>query len=159
MNVKKENTPVLVAPDAYVGTCNNHCIFSVYLEKDAVWKISHVGDNDMVIYTTDNSCNPKVITGQKYHQLTIQHNNQLFAEMSPLDKAERKYLKAIIKPFRDKVTGIIKVCSSSDDKAYISIRLGTAMFDDRVNLPYFNSNSMYLKMEAGRMYPVEELGL
>ena len=159
MNIKKENIPVLVAPNAYVGACNNHCIFSVYLEKNAFWKISHVGDNDMVIYTTDNIWNPKVITGKQYQQLTIQHNNQLLVEMSPLDKEERKYLKAIIKPFRDKVTGIIKVPTSSGEKSYISIRLGNAMFDDRVNLPYFNSNSMYLKMETGRMYHVEELGL
>ena len=91
--------------------------------------------------------------------MTTQHNNQLIAEMSPLDNAERKYLKDIIKPFRDKVTGIIKVPTSCGEKCYISIRLGNAMFDDRVNLPYFNSNSMYLKMETGRMYHVEELGL
>ena len=158
MNIKKENIPVLVAPNAYVGTCNNHCIFSVYLEKDAFWKISNVDDNDMVIYTTDTSWNPKVITGQQYQKMTIQHN-KLIAEISPLDKVERKYLKTIIRPFRDKVTGIIKVPTMNGEKFYISIRLGNAMFDDRVNLPYFNKNSMYLKMETGRMYNVDELGL
>lgn len=159
MNIKKENIPVLVAPNAYIGTGNNHCIFTVYLEKNAFWKISHVDDNDMVIYITGDSLGPKVVTGHQYQQMTIQHNNQLIAEMSPLDDAERKYLKALIKPFRDKVTGIIKTLTSSGEKAYISIRLGNAMFDDRVNLPYFNSNSMYCKMEAGRMYHVDELGL
>ena len=159
MNIKKENIPVLVAPNAYVGTWNKHCIFSVYLEKNAFWKISHVDDNDIVIYTTEDNCNPQVASGIGYQQMTIQHNNQLFAEMSPLDNEERKYLKAIIKPFRDKVTGIIKVPTSCGEKAYISIRLGNAMFDDRVNLPYFNSNSMYIKMETGRMYHVEALGL
>ena len=159
MNVKKENIPVLIASNAYVGAWNKHCIFSVYLEKNAFWKISHVDDNDIVIYTTEDNCNPQVASGIGYQQMTIQHNNQLIAEMSPLDKEERKYLKAIIKPFRDKVTGIIKVPVSSGEKAYISIRLGNGMFDDRVNLPYFNSNYMYLKMETGRMYHVDELGL
>ena len=159
MNIKKENIPVLVAPDAYVGRWNNHCIFSVYLEKNAFWKISHVGEDDMVIYTKDDNCKPYVLSGKEYQKLTIQHNNQLLAEMSPLDKVERQYIKAIIKPFRDKVTGIIKVPNSCGEKSYISIRLGNAMFDDRVNLPYFNSNSMYLKMETGRMYHVDELGL
>lgn len=159
MNIKKENIPVLVAPDAYVGTWDNHCIFSVYLEKNAFWKISHVDDDDMVIYTTGDNWNPKVVTGHQYQQMTIQHNSQLIAEMSPLDDVERKYLKAVIKPFRDRVTGVIKVYNSSGDKAYISIRLGRTMFDDRVNLPYFEQDSMYRKMDSGRMYTVEELGL
>ena len=159
MNIKKENIPVLVAPNAYVGTCKNHCIFSVYLEKNAFWKISHIDDNDMVIYTTGDSWNPKVVTGNQYQQMTIQHNNQLIAEMSPLDNAERKYLKAIVKPFRNKVTGIIKVRSELSLRDYITIRLGNGMFDDRINLPFFKSNSMYSKMEPGRIYTVEELGL
>ena len=158
MNIKKENIPVLVAPDAYVGRWNNHCIFAVYLEKNAFWRISHVGDYDMVIYTKEDNCKPYLLSGSEYQKIAIQHNKQLIAEISPLDKEERKYLKAIIRPFRDKVTGIIKV-HSSDEESYISIRLGNAMFDDRVNLPYFNSNSMYIKMETGRMYHVEELGL
>ena len=85
MNIKKENIPVLVSKHAYVGRWNNHCIFSVYLEKNALWKISHVGDDDMVIYTKDDNCKPYVLSGIEYKQLTIHHNNQLIAEMSPLD--------------------------------------------------------------------------
>ena len=160
MNIKKENIPVLVATNAYVGAFKkNHCIFSVYLEKDAFWKITHVNEGDMVIYTTEDTCNPVVLSGKEYYQFTIQHNNKLIAEMSPLDKAEKKYLKAIIRPFRDKVTGIVKVPTMNGEKFYISIRLGNAMFDDRVNLPYFSKNSMYIKMETGKMYQLDELGL
>ena len=117
MNSKKENIPVLVAP------------------------------------------NPKVVTGRQYQQMTIQHNNQLMAEMSPLDDAERKYLKALIKPFRDKVTGIIRIHSDLTLRDYITIRLGNAMFDDRINLPFFKAGSMYVKMVAGRLYTPDELGL
>ena len=159
MNIKRENTPVLVRRECYVGKCNMHDLFAVYLENKAFWKIGNVCESDMVIYSTDHIWPPKEVSGREYQQMTIQHNNQLFAEMSPLDKDEKKYLKAIIKPFRNKVTGIIKVRNSSGEKSYISIRLGNTMFDDRVNLPYFNSNSMYLKMETGRMYHVDELGL
>lgn len=159
MNIKRTNIPVLVAHDAYVGQCNNHGLFAVYLEKNAFWKILNVLEDDTVIYTTDNVWVPKVVSGREYQQMTIQHNSQLIAEMSPLDDVERKYLKAVIKPFRDKVTGIIKVYSPSGKNAYISIRLGNAMFDDRVNLPYFKHDSMYRKMDSGRTYTVEELGL
>ena len=157
MNIKKENIPVLVAPNAYVGKCNNNCIFSVYLEKNAFWKISHVGDNDMIIYTTDNSFEPKVITGQQYLKLTIQHNNQLLAEMSPLDKEERKYLKAIIKPFRDKVKYIMRVKDINLDENYILISFNRA--SDCITLPNFNRDKMYKGMKEGVKYSIEELGL
>ena len=157
MNIKKENIPVLVAPNAYVGACNNHCIFSVYLEKNAFWKISHVDDNDMVIYTTWDSWNPKVVTGHQYQQMTIQHNNQLIAEMSPLDDAERKYLKALIKPFRDKVKYIMRVKDINLEENYILISFNRA--SDCITLPNFKRGTMYKGMEEGKKYTLSELGL
>ena len=157
MNIKKENIPVLVAPNAYVGTCNNHCIFSVYLEKNAFWKISHVDYNDMVIYTTGDSWNPKVVTGHQYQQMTIQHNNQLIAEMSPLDNTERKYLKAIIKPFRDKVKYITKATNTLLEENYIVIACNHNY--DYITLPNFKKDTMYKGMEEDRKYTLDELGL
>lgn len=159
MNIKRVNIPVLVARDAYVGQYNNHDLFAVYLEKNAFWKILNVLEDDTVIYTTDAVWVPKVVSGREYQNMAIQHNSQLSAKMSPLDDVERKYLKALIKPFRDKVTGIIKVHSDLTLRDYITIRLGNAMFDDRINLPYFKTGSMYVKMDAGRQYTPDELGL
>lgn len=154
MNIKKENIPVLVAPNAYVGTWNNQCIFSVYLEKNAFWKISHVGDNDMVIYTTGDNWNPKVVTGYQYHQMTIQHNNQLLAEMSPLDDGERKYLKGVINPIRDEVKFITK--SVDGQCEYISISFKT---DGWLVYPDFEKGKMYKGMKLGKNYTIKELGL
>lgn len=157
MNIKKENIPVLVAPDAYVGRWNNHCIFSVYLEKNAFWKISQVGEKDMVIYTTDDMCKPVVLSGEEYHRWTIQHNNQLLAKMSPLDDVERKYLKALIKPFRDEVGYIVKIWDSSLNENYILISCKDA--HDTVTLPNFKRDAMYKGMKEEKKYTVKELGL
>lgn len=153
MNIKRENIPVLVASNAYVGTCNNHCIFSVYLEKNAFWKISHVDNDDMVIYTTDGMCKPVRLTGKEYQQWTIQHNNQLLAKMSPLDNGERKYIKAVIKPFRDKVRYIIKHNDGSEE--YITIDVG----DGSLIYPNFAKGTMYKGMELDKLYSPDELGL
>ena len=158
MNIKKENIPVLVAPNAYVGTWNKHCIFSVYLEKNAFWKISHVGEDDMVIYTKDDNCKPYVLSGKEYQQVTIQHNNQLLAEMSPLDNEERKYLKAIVKPFRDKVGYLIKCQDGSFDEEYIAIKFKNTN-DNCILLPNFKKGTMYKGMKEGVKYSIEELGL
>lgn len=158
MNVEKENTPVLVSKNADVGCYNTKTLWAVYLEADAFWKIGEVQLDDCVMILCDGDQNMTRRTGKEYFNAVREHNVKVIYR-DILDKTERKYLKAIIKPFRDKVTGIIKVSTSCGEKSYISIRLGNAMFDDRVNLPYFNSNSMYLKMETGRMYHLDELGL
>lgn len=158
MNIKKENIPVLVAPYAYVGRWNNHCIFSVYLEKYAFWKISHVGDDDMVIYTKDDNCKPYVLSGKEYQQMTIQHNNQLLAEMSPLDKAERRYLRNFIRPFRDNVEYFSKCQDGSLDEEYIVIKFKN-MNDSCILLPNFKKGTMYRGMKENVKYSVEVLGL
>lgn len=157
MNIKKENTPVLVRRECYVGKCNMHDLFSVYLENNAFWKIGSVCESDMVIYSTDHIWPPKEVSGREYQQMTIQHNNQLIAEMSPLDNAERKYLKAVIKPFRDKVKYIMRVMDDNLEENYILISLNR--FSDCITLPNFKRGMMYKSMEEGKKYTLEELGL
>lgn len=80
-----------------------------------------------------------------------------------LDKEEKKYLSAVIKPFRDQVTYIKKVnmylgCNKNCE--YIFCKLGNK--DDAVDtftLPYFPKGSMYKGMEVGKEYTLKELGL
>ena len=157
MKIKKENIPVLVAPDAYVGRWNNHCIFSVYLEKNAFWKISHVGEEDMIIYTTEDCWKPVVLSGKEYQQKTIQHNNQLLVEMSPLDDVERKYLKAVIKPFRDNVNYVKKYSFENGEKEFIGISFKND--NGYFSFPAFKKGTMYNNMKEGEKYTLEELGL
>lgn len=72
-----------------------------------------------------------------------------------LDDAERKYLSAVIKPFRKRVRYIaIWICDGT--KRFVHIELDDG---DYVNLPNFKANTMYKGMEPKKHYSLEELGL
>lgn len=72
-----------------------------------------------------------------------------------LDDVEKRYLSAVIRPFRKRVDYIMKSSNSCCDKEYIFIRLD----DDFLSLPYFEASTMYQGMELERAYTLEELGL
>ena len=77
-----------------------------------------------------------------------------------LDDAERKYLSAVIKPFRKRVEYISKKedfdgpfdCPAE----FIHIELSDG---DIVVFPDFKANTMYKGMKLGHKYSLEELGL
>ncbi len=73
-----------------------------------------------------------------------------------LDDVERKYLSAVIKPFRKKIVYIKKRNDSSTGKQYIGIALDD---DDAMYFPYFENDAMYKGMQVGRKYTLKELGL
>ena len=71
-----------------------------------------------------------------------------------LDEAEKRYLRGVIKPFRDKVTYIKKfVYSTGDAKIDINVE------NWYICLPTFPKNQMYKNMEDDKEYTLEELGL
>ncbi len=76
-----------------------------------------------------------------------------------LDEAEKKYLSAVIKPFRSKVTSIAKSVNLNFDGSmeyFIAIRIG----DCYSRLPYFSMKSdMYKGMVQNKEYTLKELGL
>lgn len=73
-----------------------------------------------------------------------------------LDKAEKRYLRDVIRPFRDKVKFIYKAKRCYDENiSYICINLE----NDNVCLPDFEINTMYKNMKANKTYTLEELGL
>ena len=73
-----------------------------------------------------------------------------------LDDAERRYLKGVIRPFRDKVLYIAKRSISDFTTEYISIQLAGLEY---ICLPHFKKGTMYIDMETNRCYKLEELGL
>ena len=77
---------------------------------------------------------------------------------SILNKREKKYLKTVIKPFRDKVKYIVKIdwYNSGEKKEFIAIQIEN---DSTINLPFFKKNEMYKNMEVGRKYTLKELEL
>ena len=82
----------------------------------------------------------------------------LCEEHQILDKEEKEYLSAVIRPFRNKVKHIIKwqhYDSASTDKTFIAILLNK----ETISLPYFESNTMYKGMELNKKYTLKELGL
>ena len=78
------------------------------------------------------------------------------AKVEILDEVEKRYLGNFIRPFKDSVETIRRLYSPTKEKDYIQVRYK----DDRpTNLPYFESDTMYKKMEINKNYTLEELGL
>lgn len=72
-----------------------------------------------------------------------------------LDEAEKRYLRAVIRPFKDRVEYINKQAGHGGQE-FIHIDIS---YFDSVNLPYFEKGTMYKKMGLSKKYTVEELGL
>lgn len=86
-------------------------------------------------------------------------SNHLFYDLEVdvpdiLDKEEKEYLSAVIKPFRNRVINIAK--ERCRNQYYIIINM---LDDDRMVFPYLLSKNMYKNMEALKKYDLEELGL
>ena len=78
-----------------------------------------------------------------------------------LNETERKYLSAVIKPFRDKVISIANYYEESMDNNFIEIEVKQNYCNENqyVSLPYFKKGTMYKGMEEYKKYTLEELGL
>ena len=83
-----------------------------------------------------------------------------YQEPSILDDVEKEYLKAVIKPWRDKVAYITLcvICINGVNKQYIAIGIKG---DDETDilLPNFEANTMYKGMKLGKEYSLEDLDL
>lgn len=73
-----------------------------------------------------------------------------------LDETEKRYLRNVIRPFRNKVEYIEKCKTVSGNSEYILIGI---KHDNEITLPNFNSNTTYKGMEDNKKYTIEELGL
>ena len=72
-----------------------------------------------------------------------------------LDDVERRYLRAVIRPFRNKVLYIAKRSIMDRRKEHIYIDLT----DDVITLPCFMKGTMYKGMKTDKEYTPKELGL
>ena len=77
---------------------------------------------------------------------------------SILDDAEKKYLSAVIKPFRNKVYAIAKY-DDGDDNYYIQIMIKQNVYFEYIDFPYFKKGTMYKGMELKKEYTLDQLGL
>ena len=84
-----------------------------------------------------------------------------------LDEIEKKYLKSIIRPFKDRVEYIEKKksknCTGTSTFYYIAITIKSVTSDcvnETIYFPFFEPESkMYEGMELGKQYTLKELGL
>lgn len=78
-----------------------------------------------------------------------------------LDEKEKKYLSAVIKPFRNMVVCICKLELISCNQF---IHIQAKRYDEDthyeyINLPIFRKGTMYKNMKVGKEYTLKELGL
>lgn len=83
---------------------------------------------------------------------TIYKNDEI------LDSTEKKYLAAVITPFRNKVEYITKV-DADIGRQHISIKYNDGLDFEWINLPDFKLATMYVGMKSNKEYTLEELGL
>ena len=77
----------------------------------------------------------------------------LCIEEEILDEKEKEYLRAVIRPFRDRVKYIEKCGGYEKDYIKIGVKGEPIVF------PFFKKNTMYKGMEQNKEYTLEELGL
>ena len=92
------------------------------------------------------------------HDLLLGRVEIVKAAKPILDDAEKKYLSAVIKPFRNKVYAIAKY-DDGDDNYYIQIMIKQNVYFEYIDFPYFKKGTMYKGMEFKKEYTLEELGL
>lgn len=71
-----------------------------------------------------------------------------------LDDVEKEYLSAVIRPFKNRISDIVKINFDSE-KSYIVIHINSESF----YFPYFKKGTMYEGMEADKKYTLKELCL
>ena len=77
-----------------------------------------------------------------------------FERIELLDDTEKRYLTAVIKPFKRQIKYIQKVSTHCDEE-FIDIEFK----DENICLPYFKKDTMYKGMKADKKYTLKELGL
>ena len=82
-------------------------------------------------------------------------SEEVQAIVKEIKKTGKEYLNNVIKPFREKVTFIQKA-GDSLKKEYIKIGIKN---DTNINLPYFETDTMYKGMKKNKEYTLTELGL
>ena len=120
-------------------------------------KIVHMEDfRNLSFYLCDFREDLTNTNGREYDIIKIYQAEYktVFSREEILDKAEKRYLAGIIRPFRSKVRSVYKLVSIRN-KEFINIQLR----DENFSLPYFEKGTMYKEMQTGKRYTLEELGL
>ena len=109
------------------------------------------------------SLNDKILARGQYIPSLKRWLDKEHEQEQILNDAEKKYLSAVIKPFRDKVNFICKVNYHNNPEVDVykaqHIVIGLNDNSPEVVLPLFKAGTMYKGMVAGHVYILEDLGL
>lgn len=94
-----------------------------------------------------------------FERLLLGLDNIIKISKPILDDVEKNYLSNIIKPFRNKVKGIRKISSPTENFEYIRIYYHDHDYTNVLNFPDFKVGKMYKGMELDELYTLKELGL
>lgn len=117
----------------------------------------YFNDPGMIFYSIRDDIDPEIQRTSDFFTASIL--DWMAQEYKPeiLDKAEKKYLREVIRPFRKEVNAIRKQEDPADPagKEYIQICLEK----DFMTFPSFEKGEMYEGLEPYKNYTPEELGL
>ena len=108
-------------------------------------------DIDLKDFKDGYGCLGKIMKIEEPEYITVYENKEI------LDEAEKRYLRGVIKPFKDKVKYIKKCDFSDTENIEIGIKKNSYIW--KLSLPPFEKDMMYKNMEDDKQYTLEELGL
>ena len=124
-----------------------------YIQNDETKKCYLIDENGIKVILVSKQKHFKSLPND--YTGTIEVENGFIREM--LDEVEKRYLKAVIRPFKNKVKSVVKVGSAFKNKQFIRINLN--VLSDWMTLPDFEKCSMYNGMVENKEYTLKELGL
>lgn len=125
---------------------------------------------DRIVYEALNGNTLTIIAGRSFDGMNLadftikfgnvksieRPNYQEIYNCEVLDKVEKKYLSAVIRPFKKEIKYIRKNIFRLVDKyEYIAINLG----GEAIVFPNFKKGTMYKNMKPNKKYTLKELGL
>ena len=119
-------------------------------------------DKVIVTYRMSKSVEHKsALSVGGWNKIAKKHNKRLFKDDNlkkehRLDKAERKYLRSFLAPFRNEVEGIV-LEERIESMDYVALDIRT--YDSWIYLPPFKKGKMYNKLKLNHEYTLEELRL
>lgn len=140
------------------------------LTEEQYWKYNKKG-----CYTTCDKCMFRLVNCTNHDENCWIHHKDLYSdkfldqeieiEVEPIftDK-EREYLHNLLKPFKDRITTMQLVSEIyNNDFAYLQISIKSVIspYDTKniefINLPYFETGTMYKNLEVNKPYTDDEL--
>lgn len=131
--------------DNFMKKAERYCNRGVFIRTHTLFNLSDLVNN---LFKVDNDA---------LYQLMKEINEY---NEPILTDSERDYLKAVIKPFKDRVSYIMKDGNNEEEYLMIVVNSITDYLNtENISLPYFTKGSKYVNMELNRKYTLKELGL